>query len=132
MGSRAGVLIAHRPNAVVPHLPRLPARLASAERLQFGDFDALQDGVRPMPMADVEPQTAEFFFDLQYFERASGCFLDFSNERRSKSSHMDLKTFQRICNMEHKDISDASISMLWENAKAKITSDLRRHEFKKS
>jgi hypothetical protein len=45
---------------------------------------------------------------------------------------MDLKTFQRICKMEHKDISDASISMLWENAKAKITSDLRRHEFKKS
>jgi hypothetical protein len=29
-------------------------------------------------MADVEPQTAEFLFDLQDFERASGCFLDFS------------------------------------------------------
>jgi hypothetical protein len=75
------VLIAHRPNAVVPQVPRLAAHLASAERLQFGGFDALQDGVRPMPMADVEPQTAEFFFDLQDFERASGCFLGFCDER---------------------------------------------------
>jgi hypothetical protein len=64
------VLIAQCPNAVVSQLPRLAAHLASAERLQFGGFDALQDGVRPMPMADVEPQTAEFFFDLQDFERA--------------------------------------------------------------
>jgi hypothetical protein len=76
------MVIAHRPHAVAfPPLPRLAAHLASAERLQFGGFDALQDGVRPMPMADVEPQSAKFLFDLQDFERASGCFLGFRNER---------------------------------------------------
>jgi hypothetical protein len=38
------MLIAHRPNAVVPQVPRLAEHHASAERLQFGGFDALQDG----------------------------------------------------------------------------------------
>ena len=86
--------MAHRSNAVVPELPRLAAHLASAERLQFGGFDALQDGVRPMPMADVESQTAEFFFDLQDFERASGCFLGFRNERLQVSPSLHTMSNQ--------------------------------------
>jgi hypothetical protein len=53
-GSQAGVLIAHRPNAVVPELPRLGAHFTNAQRFQFADLDALQDGVRPV--TDVEPQ----------------------------------------------------------------------------
>ena len=61
------MLIAHRPNAVVPQLPRLAAHFASAKRFQFSVLDALQDGVRPM--TDIEPQAAEFLFDLQDFER---------------------------------------------------------------
>jgi len=72
------VRIAHRPNAIVSQRPRLAAHFASAEGLRFSRIDALHDGFRPMLMADVEPQTAEFFFDLQDFERASGCFLDAS------------------------------------------------------
>jgi hypothetical protein len=53
------------------------AHFASAARFLLSGFDALPDGVRPM--ADIEPQSAEFLFDLQSIERASGCFL--RNER---------------------------------------------------
>jgi len=53
------------------------AHFASAARFQLSGFDALPYGVRPM--ADIEPQSAEFLFDLQSIERASGCFL--RNER---------------------------------------------------
>jgi hypothetical protein len=73
------MVIARRPNAVVSQLPRLAAHFTNAQRFRFADLDALQDGVRPM--TDVEPQAAEFLFDLQDFERASGCFLGFRNQR---------------------------------------------------
>jgi hypothetical protein len=74
------MLIAHGRNPVAfPAAPRLTAHFASANRFQLSGFDALQDGVRIV--VDVEPQAAEFLFDLQDFERASGCFLGFRNER---------------------------------------------------
>src|SRR6266851_83853 len=77
---QTNMVITRRPNAVAfPPFPRLTAHFASAKGFQFADLDALQDGVRPM--ADVELQAAEFLFGLQDFERASGCFLSFRNER---------------------------------------------------
>ena len=69
------MFIAHRPNALSPQVPRLAAHFASAKRFQFNGFDALQDGVRSMTY--VEPQAAEFLFDLQDFERLPG----FGHER---------------------------------------------------
>ena len=74
------MVTAHRSNAVAfPPLPRLAAHFTSAQRFRLGGLDPLQDGVRPM--TEVEPQATEFLFDLQDFERVSGCFLGFRNER---------------------------------------------------
>jgi hypothetical protein len=49
MGSKASMLITHRPNAVAfSAAPRLTAHFTSAQRFRFADLDALQDGVRPV------------------------------------------------------------------------------------
>jgi hypothetical protein len=77
---QASMVIAHRPNAVAfPPIPRLAAHFTSAKRFRLSGFDALPYGVRPVIYVDTKP--AEFLFDLQDFERASGCFLGFRNER---------------------------------------------------
>jgi hypothetical protein len=76
------VLVAHYGTQLAfSAAPRLTAQFASANRFQFGGSDALSDGVRPMTVTDVEPQSAEFFFDLQDFERLPSCFLGLLNER---------------------------------------------------
>jgi hypothetical protein len=85
------VLIAHRPNpANCPQRPRLAALLAGVEGFHFDGLDALQDGVRPMRMADVEPQAAEFLFDLQDFERLPG--LTALNVTRPGSIFLSLRS----------------------------------------
>ena len=74
------MVIARRPNAVAfPAAPRLTAHFASAKGFQSSSFDAVPYDLRTVIYVDTK--SAEFLFDLQDFERASGYFLGFRNQR---------------------------------------------------
>ena len=57
----------------------MTAHFASAKGFQLSGFDAVPYDLRTVIYVDTK--SAEFLFDLQDFERVSGCFLGFCDER---------------------------------------------------